>query len=49
MKKTLIALIAAGALTGCTTEMDKNKVGAALFGAGAVAICAQSGVCAFPL
>lgn len=52
MKKTLMALVAAATLSACATEepgFTEHEAGAMIFGAAAVAICAQSGICAFPL
>ncbi len=50
MKKTLAIIAIAASLSGCSmAEKDKNAIGGIMFGAGAVAICAQSGLCAFPL
>ena len=51
MKKALAIVAVTATLSGCSnmSEVDKNKIGGVLFGAGAVAICAQSGICAFPI
>ena len=51
MKKLIAMLAITATLTACGADgkLNEDAAGGLVFGAVAVAICAQSGVCAFPI